>query len=1104
MDKLGKRVLQNTLNCRMGLRYGRFINKNPKLILHNMRYSSYYSNIVSHNNKEISDIGKKVGVSSLDDLIKNVYPEQLHKFVNPNFKTRISETEFQSINSFNNMMKSNLNLKNLRGEGYYNVDVPDVIKTNILNNPSWYTAYTPYQSEISQGRLEMIHNYQNIISILTGLPLSNAGLLDESNASCEALSMIKRSLGKKDKRDLVLIDKNLFPVVLDNLKFKCHTMSVDYKMIDFMQEEEIIFTKLNENKEQTFAIITQNPNHYGNTYFHQKINTWKVENNVKLILGTDLLYCIGFNTIKNIDADVVYGNSQRMGLPMGYGGPHTGFFSTKIEHLRFLPGKLVSQCKTYSGKDAYRMALQNREQHVKKEKATSNICTSQVLLSILNAGYIMFNGFKELQFEALRIYYLNYYLTSRLYKLGLQPMTTNIKYYFDTNWFYVNPEYITDIESFNYNMKCYGYHINHDIREFNGEPHLLLGINTSGFSNINEVDNFVNDLIKECSIQGYNEFNFLKYNEHILSEFHKYFLEIEISNNDARNYVKDNFYDITSKVNNNDNNSNDNNSNDNNSNDNNSNNNNDNLTSNITNIFNRELLQKSNHNILPLNSGMTETELMRYLKKLENKDYTLTEGMIPLGSCTMKQNSSFSLSGLGNHNFVNSHPYEDIYDTLGTHKMINYLENTLIDLTGMDNISFQSCSGAMGEYSALLAIKDYHLDKIGCVEYENNINQYCFIPESAHGTNFASAIMAGFKVVKVKNTRKGYIDYLDLEKKINDIESKNSNSLEIHNISCMMITYPSTFGFFDENIINITDLIHQKNGIIYMDGANMNAMTGIIKPGDLGMDVCHLNLHKTFSIPHGGGGPGMGPICYKDKLTPYVVNHRYDINNNDKYNSNSIISKRNDSETTLLFRSIASSPYSSASILSIPFHYLNTLSNSDLKDMSSIAILNANYLKCCLQDYYTIKFSNKKGFVAHEFIIDTSEFKKLGITENDIAKRMMDYYFHPPTMSWPIASCLMIEPTESESKEELDRFVDSMIMIRKEITEIEEGKYSKENNVFKNAPHSMNDLMDWQHPYSPEKGVYPLPILKNIKHRIPINRVNDTENDKKLLDMIKK
>lgn len=1056
MNKIGRWVLntKNILNTKTHLDISR-------------RFSSYYSNIIPHSNKEINDIQEKVGVSSLDNLIKNTYPDTLHKFINPDYKHRVSQTEYQSIDTFNDMVRKNNNLINLRGEGFYKVDIPDVIKTNILNNPSWYTAYTPYQSEISQGRLEMIYNYQNIISSLTGLPLSNAGLLDESNACGEGLSMIKRGLGKKDNRNTVIIDSNLFPAVLDSIIFKCKTMNCHYNLVDFMKEEDYLFDTLDEKKEVVFAVITQIPNHYGNTNYYQKINTWKKDNDIKLILGTDLLYCIGFNKIHNIDADIIYGNSQRMGLPMGFGGPHTGFFSTKMEYLRYLPGKLVSQGKTKNGDIAYRMALQNREQHIKKDKATSNICTSQVLLSILNSGYVMFSGLKYLQKEAIRLYYLNYYLTSKLYQLGFQPMTTNITNYFDTNWFYIPNECIPDINIFIGDMKNNGYHLNYDSIDFNGTDFNLLGINTSGFSNELDVDGFIEILLNECVIV-YQEFKYLKYNNNILCELRNYFNTMGMSDT---TYGNDDF---TSRVENQDT----------------------TWSSDITEFFNKELLLKTEISNNQLNNGMTETEIMRYLKKLERQDFTLTEGMIPLGSCTMKQNSSFSLSGLGNPEFVNSHPYENFYDNTGTYKMINYLECALIDLTGMDGISFQSCSGAMGEYSALLAIRNYHIDKLCGTDNNNKIHQYCLIPESAHGTNFASAIMAGYKVVKVKNTNKGYIDYLDLEKKIEKIESKNESNMEIHNISCMMITYPSTFGFFDENIIDIVNLIHQKNGIVYMDGANMNAMTGVIKPGDLGMDVCHLNLHKTFSIPHGGGGPGMGPICFKSKLEPYIVNHRYDADINNT-NPSTVEKKK------LRFNSIASSPNSSVSILSIPFHYLNTLSNIDLKNMSNIAILNANYLKRCLEDYYTIKFSNKKGFVAHEFIIDTSEFKKVGITENDIAKRMMDYYFHPPTMSWPLGSCLMIEPTESESKVELDRFVESMIMIRQEIKEVENGEYSKDNNVFKNAPHSMNDLMNWDYPYTPEKGVYPLPILKDIKTVIPINRVNDAENDKYLLDKMK-
>lgn len=956
---------------------------------------------------------KTLNIQSHDELMEKVLPLSLQdkKIKNKNW---INLTENYAVEHLKEIVSKNeSNYKCYLGEGFYPTVMPYPIKKHVLNNPAWYTAYTPYQSEISQGRLELLFNYQQMISDITQLPLANAGLLDEASAGAEAATMLWNKLGKNDKRKL-LLSSNLFPATLEVIKTRCYYLDIPYEIFDETYELET-----SRNFMDYFGMILQYPDKYGRISNIQTIIKKANLEKCQVACATDLMACHLIKSPGELGANIAFGNTQRFGLSLGFGGPHVSFFSTEWNNLRRLPGKLVSYHKENNEK-IFRMALQTREQHIRKDKATSNICTSQVLLSNLSALYAIYHGENEMFNISKEIHNKTHFLANNLNALGY-----TIKYpnFYDTLVIEINIEK----ERKNNNKlldKLYKNLIENGILTKYDSNKNTISISISEITTINDICN-------------------------IIEVFYD-FADSYYDNNTPLWVVSDNInmiQDINLS------------------------------TSPLEKMQRKEKIYKNEIFKYP----KTETELLRMIKEWENKDYSLNNGMIPLGSCTMKLNAASQLESLIRTDIANIHPYTPLNYCAGYMKMLDNLTDKLLILTGMDNISYQSCSGALGEYSGLITINRY-LQSKKREKYNRNNPLICIIPESAHGTNFASAIMAGYKILKVKTKFNGIIDIDDLKKCITKAGEK---------LGCLMITYPSTYGFFDDNILEITNLIHDAGGQIYMDGANMNAMVGIIDIGKLGVDVCHLNLHKTFCIPHGGGGPGMGPIVIKNHLSFYLPHHT-----DKKYNYLGI--KERSSGV------IASSPYSSASILTIPYIYLSTLSIDDLKYITKTAIINANYLKKRLEPYYNIKYTNPKGFVAHEFIIDVSEFKDIKINERDIAKRLIDYSFHPPTMSWPVPNSLMIEPTESEDLEELDRFVDAMIKIREELEEIRKGIYDEKNNVLTNSPHSIKKLFDnWTYPYSKEKAYFPIKQLLKRKKFPYIERINDSNSDRELLSKIK-
>lgn len=963
--------------------FGRFITRHIENVKHIQQYML---------NRIQNGINK-------DEFISKVIPANLHNYIPTKYHPQIVPTEEEALKNLRiTFGKNKWSVKNYYGGGYYPTSLPLVIQKNILQNPNWITAYTPYQSEISQGRLEILHKYQQMITGITGMELANAGLLDEANASCEAVSMLYNTFPgnkKKGSNKSILVSENLFPATLRSITTRCHYLDIPITLID---ETKFSIDNQQIDWTQHFGAIFQYPNKDGVLLADiSDIVSQANENKIPIAIGTDLMSCITYKIPG--DVDIVYGNSQRFGLPLGYGGPHTGFFATKYKYLRNLPGKLVG-CYTDGNTNVYRMALQTREQHIKKDKATSNICTSQVLLSNLNAFYGIYHGREGLINISNRIHKNAKNLIDLLARNDII-----VEYGIDGKDAIFDTICINDS-----NCNIYDNLIknNYLVRKDENKKRVFISISEmSSMSDIEDISSIVVDSIKTQ--------NNVKNN---------------VKNNVQNNIIKSDFA--------------------------------------IKPLYNYNLYLDDNNTILVndniFNLHMTETDMVRYIKRLENKDFSLTDGMIPLGSCTMKLNATYQLDPLTWNSVRNIHPYCPIEYAEGYEIMISSLSKRLLSITGMDAISYQSCSGAMGEYAGLISISNYLSKRDNTTYYRNN-PLVCLIPESAHGTNFASAKLAGYQIEKIPTNKDGSmsIDSLRI-------------ALDKHNgrVGCLMVTYPSTFGFFDDNIVEICDEVHKARGQVYLDGANMNAMCGLLKVGDLGADVCHLNLHKTFCIPHGGGGPGMGPIVAKKHLEEFLPS---------EYNN-----------------TIASAKYSSASILSISYLYLDTLTDKDLAHITFKAILNANYLKSRLEDYYDIKFANKDGLVAHEFIIDVGKFKKYGITEKDIAKRIIDYSFHPPTMSWPVPNSLMIEPTESESLAELDKFADAMIEIRKEIQEVQDGKYSETDNVLVNSPHSLRDLTEWDNsrPYNQVKGFYPLDYLRDYK-KIPINRVDDFKGDNEML-----
>lgn len=917
-----------------------------------------------------------VGVSSINALIDQTVPGHI-KLKKP-FDVCEPLTEYEYDAHIQHLASKNQVFKSYLGMGYYNTILPNVIRRNILENPGWYTAYTPYQAEISQGRLEGLLNFQTMVSDLTAMPIANASLLDEATAASEAMIMLYNTRTRdqiKQNTTAFFVDELCFPQTIEVIKAKAKPLNINVIIGHFE----------NMSHDQSyFGVLLQYPNKNGDIYDYQKFTKTCHEQNIRVAVATDLLSLTLLTPPGEWGADVVIGSSQRFGVPMGYGGPHAAFFATLEDFKRNIPGRIIGVSVDRNGNQALRMALQTREQHIRRDKATSNICTAQALLAIMAGTYAVYHGPEGLKKIAQNVHQNTCLLAQNLKDLGLNVKNKN---FFDT---------------------------------------LLVQLNENELKNIK--------LLAEE-----NKINFW-YNANTLSIS----LDETTSTKDVNDIVQLFAKALNKKL-----------------------------------IWNTNTTQGIDNNLLRTSSFLTnavfskyqtETELMRYLKKLENKDVSLTRSMISLGSCTMKLNAASQLFPISIPEFANIHPFAPIKQTAGYQEIFKNLEDWLCKITGFDAISFQPNSGAQGEYAGLMVIKAYQ-ESIG--EGYRNI---ALIPSSAHGTNPASAVMAGMNVVVVKCDDQGNIDLEDLHSKV----EKHKEHL-----SALMVTYPSTHGVFEEAIMEITDLIHNNGGQVYMDGANMNAQVGITNPATIGADVCHLNLHKTFAIPHGGGGPGVGPIGVKNHLANFLPKHP-------------VI----DLQIPQGIGSISAAPWGSALILLISYGYIKMLGTKGLLDSTQLAILNANYIKAKLEQHYPILYSGKNGKVAHEMIVDCRAFKRsVGIEVEDIAKRLIDYGFHAPTVSFPVAGTLMIEPTESESIEELDRFCDAMISIRKEIQEIEDGIADKNDNVLKNAPHPASSLVSnsWPHAYDREKAAYPLNWVRENKYWVPVARVDNAHGDRNLI-----
>ncbi|HOX81894.1 MAG TPA: aminomethyl-transferring glycine dehydrogenase [Chryseolinea sp.] len=945
-----------------------------------MKIDSHYSEKfetrhIGPNAQQTEEMLKVVKAKSIDELIEQTIPASI-RLKSP-LNLPAAKSEFQFLNDFKKLASKNKVFKSFIGTGYYNTITPGVILRNILENPGWYTAYTPYQAEIAQGRLEALINYQTMIIDLTGMQIANASLLDEGTAAAEAMHLMfaSRKASKKNAEKF-FVDQNAFPQTIDVLKTRATPIGVELVIGD-VNTLDVTDTNL-------FAVYIQNPNNNGEIKDYSSFASAAHEKEVFVVMGADLMSLLLMKSPGEMGADVVVGSSQRFGVPMGFGGPHAAFFATKDEFKRQMPGRIIGASIDASGNPGYRMALQTREQHIRREKATSNICTAQVLLSVMAGMYAVYHGPEGLKKIAGRIHGLATSLDSGLKSLGFKQINEN---YFDTLKISV-----TDAKAVQ--------------REATKRE-----VNFKYFDN-----NHVGISIDETSS----------------SEDIKTILEIfAAAENKKVAFASSNGQELT---------------------------------------WPASLVRKSVYMMHPVfNRHHSEHEMLRYIKRLENKDLSMVHSMISLGSCTMKLNATAEMIPVTWPELGNIHPFAPADQTLGYQELIKDLENWLKEITGFTAVSLQPNSGAQGEYAGLMVIRAYHQDR---GDMHRNIS---LIPASAHGTNPASAVMAGMEVVVVKSDEEGKIDVADLKAKAEQYKDK---------LSCLMVTYPSTHGVFEESIMEICETIHKNGGLVYMDGANMNAQVGLTSPANIGADVCHLNLHKTFCIPHGGGGPGMGPICCNDKLKAYLPGHAVVKTGGEK-----------------AIHAVSAAPWGSASILTISYAYIAMMGGDGLTNATKYAILNANYIKNKLEGHYKILYTGTKGRCAHEMIVDCRDFKRFGVEVEDIAKRLMDYGFHAPTVSFPVAGTLMIEPTESEPKEELDRFVEALIEIRNEIREVEEGKADKENNVLKHAPHTAAVITAdvWTLPYSRQKAAYPLPYVKEAKFWPSVSRVDNAYGDRNLM-----
>lgn len=912
-----------------------------------------------------------VNADSIEQLISETVPAPIR--LKKELQLDEAMTEYEYSNHINNLSKLNKTYKTYIGLGYHPTILPAVIQRNVLENPGWYTAYTPYQAEIAQGRLEALLNFQTMITDLTGMELANASLLDESTAAAEAMSLLFSVRARDQKKAGIckfFVSDAILPQTLSLLQTRATPIGI----------ELVIGTEATfDFSSDFFGAILQYPGKDGQITdiktFIEKANA----NNIKVAVAADILSLVKLEAPGKFGADVVVGTTQRFGIPMGYGGPHAAYFATKEAYKRDIPGRIIGVTKDANGNRALRMALQTREQHIKRDKATSNICTAQVLLAVMAGMYAVYHGPKGLTFIANKVHNAASTLANALTKMGIEQVNTA---FFDTIQLKANASAVKTIA---------------EQREVN----FYYPNDTTVTVSLNETTS-VNDLNEIISI----------------------FAEAETK----PAVTIDGFTDAN----------------------------------NIQNSIQR---QTSFLTLDVFNTHHSETELMRYVKGLERKDLALNHSMIALGSCTMKLNAASEMLPLSNPNWGSIHPFVPIDQAEGYQQMLKALEDQLTEITGFAGTSLQPNSGAQGEYAGLMVIRAYHESR------EDHHRNICLIPSSAHGTNPASAVMAGMKVVVTKADENGNIDIDDLREKA-----------ELHkdNLAALMVTYPSTHGVYESGIKNITQIIHDNGGQVYMDGANMNAQVGLTNPGNIGADVCHLNLHKTFAIPHGGGGPGVGPICVAKQLVPFLP-------------SNPVIKTGGDQAIT----AISAAPFGSALVCLISYGYIKMLATEGLKKSTEIAILNANYIKHRLQGAYETLYSGEQGRAAHEMIIDCRPFKENGIEVVDIAKRLMDYGFHAPTVSFPVAGTMMIEPTESESKAEMDRFCDAMISIRKEI---DAATKDDDNNPLKNAPHTLAMLTsdEWLLPYSREKAAYPLDYVIDNKFWPSVRRVDDAYGDRNL------
>jgi len=915
---------------------------------------------------------KTIGASSIEQLITETIPDNIRLQQPLNLDAAMSEQEY--LQHIHDMASKNKVFKSYIGLGYHPSNLPAVIQRNILENPGWYTAYTPYQAEIAQGRLEALLNFQTMVTDLTGMEIANASLLDESTAAAEAMALLFAVRERQQKKDNVVkffVDDQILPQTLSLLQTRSNPLGI-----------ELVVGNTNDfdYSSEYFAAIIQYPGKHGQIQDIKSFIAKANESNIKVAVAADILSLVKLEAPGKFGADAVVGTTQRFGIPMGYGGPHAAYFATKEDYKRSIPGRIIGVTKDTNGNRALRMALQTREQHIKRDKATSNICTAQVLLAVMAGMYAVYHGPKGLQYIADKVHNAACNLDTALQGLGFVQENSA---YFDTLKIKANANTVKAIaETKDVNF----YYPDADT--------VTIALNeTTTLKDINAIIS----IFAEVAGKSKNELTSITKANNILNEVKRTsaFLENEV-----------------------------------------------------------------------FNAYHSETDLMRYIKSLERKDLSLNHSMISLGSCTMKLNAAAEMLPLSWSNWGNIHPFAPLNQVEGYLTVLKKLENQLTEITGFAATSLQPNSGAQGEYAGLMVIKAYHESR---GDHHRNI---CLIPSSAHGTNPASAVMAGMKVVVTKSTEEGNIDVDDLREKA-----------EFHkeNLSALMVTYPSTHGVYESAIKEITQIIHDNGGQVYMDGANMNAQVGLTNPGNIGADVCHLNLHKTFAIPHGGGGPGVGPICVAEQLVPFLP-------------GNPVVKVGGENAIT----AISAAPYGSALACLISYGYICMLGAEGLKESTEIAILNANYLKQRLEGHFDTLYSGERGRAAHEMIVDCRAFKAHGIEVSDIAKRLMDYGFHAPTVSFPVAGTLMIEPTESESKAEIDRFCEAMISIRKEI---ELADKDNPNNVLKNAPHTMAMLTadTWDLPYSRTEAAFPLDYVHDNKFWPSVRRVDDAYGDRNLI-----